>query len=130
MLMPVALIEMGETENVGFNFFNFFPVDLQFKVLVKLEETDIAVAAENRCDCWIATTLKPFLKTPVCRRWNGRTDSMARMAVKMAKQPVAKSFQLTEQNVCGFELAFYANCSPDDMLKSAFLIESQDPINF
>jgi hypothetical protein len=65
MLTPVVLIEIGETEDVGFNFFNSFPVDLQLKVVIKPKETDITVAAENRGNCRVAATLKTLLKAPV-----------------------------------------------------------------
>jgi hypothetical protein len=96
MLTPIALIEIGETEDVGFNFFNSFPVNLQFKVVVKPEETDITIAAENRRDCRITATLKPLLKAPVCWGRDCRANPMAGVAVEMAKQPMAESFQFAE----------------------------------
>jgi hypothetical protein len=130
MLTPIALIEIGETEDVGFNFFNSLPVDLQLKIVVEPEETHITIAAENRRYCRIAATLETLLKASVSWRWKGRADSVSGVAVEMAKQSVAKSFQLAKQGVCGFELAFDANGSPNNMLKSALLIESQDSINF
>ena len=117
-------------EDVGFNFFNSFPVDLQLKVMIEPEETDITIAAENRRDCRIAATLKALLKAPISWRWDRRAKPMAGVAVEMTKQTVAKSFQLAEQGMRGFEFTFDANGGPDDMLKSTFLIQSQDSINF
>ena len=67
MLAPVALIEMGETEDVGFNFFDSFPVYFDFKVVVETEETYKSIPAEDCRDGWIAPTLKTFLKSTVCR---------------------------------------------------------------
>jgi hypothetical protein len=49
---------------------------------------------------------------------------MSGVAVEMTEQAVTESFQLAQQGMSGFELAFDSDGSPDDMLKSAFLIES------
>lgn len=40
----MALIEICETEDVGFNFFDSFPVNFKFKVLVNPEKTDYAIS--------------------------------------------------------------------------------------
>jgi hypothetical protein len=65
MLAPVALIEVGETEDVGFNFFDSFPVNFDFKIMVETKEANKSIPAKDCSYIWITATLKAVLEPAV-----------------------------------------------------------------
>ena len=67
MLAPVALIEMSETEDVGFNFFDSFPVYFDFKAMVETKKANKSIPAKDRSYIWITAALKAFLEPAVSR---------------------------------------------------------------
>src|SRR5438552_235089 len=65
MLIPVALIDICETVDVGFNFFYSRAMNFESQIVVQPEEANITVPAEDCGNCWKATPLKPFLEIAV-----------------------------------------------------------------
>jgi hypothetical protein len=92
--VPRILIDLLETVNAGRNIVNSFPVDFNFRVLIKPDKTHVAVPTENSHQREVAGAFKTLLEILIDTRRVSGFRPIARMTVEVGQKLVDELFEL------------------------------------